>query len=132
MDRKTAFVRVLASALGVGLAANALAQLVAPLAWYGAVPGVTATGPFNAHFVRDIGCAYAAVGIALCVAAEIPSARRGVLYGTTLFYGFHALLHVADLTAGRLPPDHWLVDLPGVFLPAILFAVLCLPRFHRA
>ena len=125
--------RVLLWILGLSSLANALWMLVSPEGWYRNLPAeVPDTGPLNLHFVRDIGCAYAAVGIALCVAAEIPSARRGVLYGTTLFYGFHALLHVADLTAGRLPPDHWLVDLPGVFLPAILFAVLCLPRFHRA
>ena len=118
--------------IGLAGVANALWMLVDPEGWYRNLPAkVPDTGPFNAHFVRDIGCAYAAVGIAFCVAAEAPAARRGVLYGGALFYAFHALLHVADLLAGRLPGDHWLVDLPGVFAPAILLVVLCLPRFHR-
>ena len=41
----------------------------------------------------------------------------------------HAAIHVRDLVAGQLDADHWLIDLPGVFLPALLMAVLCLPRF---
>ena len=60
-----------------------------------------------------------------------PAARRhpGVLRATALFYSLHALVHVADLLAGRLAADHWLVDLPGVFVPAIGLAVLSLPRW---
>jgi hypothetical protein len=48
-----------------------------------------------------------------------------------LFLVLHALIHVADLVAGRLPGEHWLVDLPGVFVPAILILVLALPRWWR-
>lgn len=40
---------------GVALAANGIFMLVAPENWYFAVPGVTSTGPFNQHFLRDIG-----------------------------------------------------------------------------
>src|SRR5437016_5015568 len=81
------------------------------------------------HFVRDIGAAFLTLGVALWAAA--PAARRhpGVLRATALFYGLHALVHVADLLAGRLAADHWLVDLPGVFVPAIGLAVLSLPRW---
>jgi hypothetical protein len=125
--------RILLWIFGLGSLANAAWMLGDPEGWYLNLPArVPDTGPLNLHFVRDIGCAYAAIGIAFCVAAEVPAARRGVLYGGALFYGFHALLHVADILAGRLSADHWLVDLPGVFAPAILLGVLCLPRFHRA
>ena len=48
-------VRIVAMVLGVLLAANGVVMLFAGLWWYGVVPGVTATGPFNPHFVRDIG-----------------------------------------------------------------------------
>ncbi len=53
--------RWIAALLGGGLAVNALIQLALPLAWYDAVPGVPLTGPFNPHFVRDIGMAYLVV-----------------------------------------------------------------------
>ena len=39
----------------VFLSANGLFMLVAPMPWYNLVPGVTDTGFFNQHFIRDIG-----------------------------------------------------------------------------
>jgi hypothetical protein len=124
--------RALLWIFGLAGLGNAVWMLAEPEHWYRNLPArVPDTGPLNLHFVRDIGCAYAAVGIAFCVAAEVPGARRGALYVGALFYGFHALLHVADILAGRLPAEHWLVDLPGVFAPALVLVALCLPRFHR-
>src|SRR5437867_773722 len=89
-------------------------------------PAVPDTGPLNLHFVRDIGAAFTTIGVALCVAAVRPGARRGVLFGATLFFVLHAAVHVADLLTGRLAAGHWLIDLPGVFLPALLLVALCL------
>jgi hypothetical protein len=43
---------------GISLVANGVMMLAAAAGWYGAVPGVPDTGPFNPHFVRDIGAAY--------------------------------------------------------------------------
>jgi hypothetical protein len=54
-----------------------------------------------------------------------------VLLAATLFYGLHALVHLADLASGRLHADHWLIDFPGVFLPAIVLGLLCLPRWWK-
>jgi len=113
--------------------ANGLWMLAAPASWYHGLPaGVPDTGPLNVHFVRDIGAAFTTIGVALWLAA--PAARRhaGVLRATALFYGLHALVHVSDLCAGRLAAGHWLVDFPGVFLPAIVLGVLSLPRWWEA
>ena len=116
---------------GLASLGNGLWMLGDPEGWYRDLPArVPDTGSLNLHFVRDIGCSYAAVGVALCLAAEAPRARQGAVWAAALFYGFHALLHVADIVAGRLPAAHWLVDLPGVFAPAIVLAILALPRFQ--
>ena len=40
---------------GLFLFGNGLFMLLAPSTWYHFVPGVTHTGPFNQHFIRDIG-----------------------------------------------------------------------------
>lgn len=118
--------------LGLSNLANGLWMLLAPASWYHGLPaGVPDTGPLNVHFVRDIGAAFVTIGIGFCVAAARPVYRRGVLLGATLFYALHAGVHVADLLSGRLHADHWLVDLPGVFLPAIVLGVLCLPHWWQ-
>lgn len=49
--------------MGVAVGANGLLKLVAPEDWRSAVPGVTTTGPFNQHFVRDIGLVVLLAGI---------------------------------------------------------------------
>ena len=111
-------------------AGNGLWMLVAPESWYHHLPaGVPDTGPFNHHFVQDIGAAYATVGAAFAAAAARPVARRAVLSAAALFFTLHAAIHVVDLFTGRLDPGHWGLDLPGVFLPAIILLVLCLPRW---
>ena len=67
--------KILAFILGAGLAANGLFMLADPAAWYALVPGVPMTGPLNAHFVRDIGCAYLVAGAALAAFGAQPQAR---------------------------------------------------------
>jgi len=110
--------------------ANGLWMLIAPQGWYHDLPaGVPDTGPLNAHFVRDIGAAFFTIGVALFVASSRPAMRRPVLLFSTLFFVLHAAIHVHDLLAGQLHTGHWLIDLPGVFLPALVMVVLCLPRF---
>jgi hypothetical protein len=113
--------------------ANGVWMLFAPESWYYHLPaGVPDTGPFNHHFVQDIGAAYATVGVAFALAAVRPAYRPGVAVVAALFFTLHAAVHVADLFAGRLDSGHWLLDLPGVFVPAIILLVLCLPRWWRS
>ena len=105
--------------LGLLLAANGLFMLADPASWYAMVPGVPETGPFNPHFVRDIGAVYVVAGGALAVLAlderAVPAALAGALFLT-----LHALVHVADAIAGRLHTDHILSDLVTVFAPAVI------------
>ena len=64
--------------VGLGLLANGLTMLANPDAWYGLLPGVVQTGPFNPHFVRDIGAAYLVTGALSCGSRSIamPGRRR--------------------------------------------------------
>ena len=110
--------------LGVGLLANALWMLAGPMHWYEELPAaVPDTGPFNPHFVRDIGCAFFTAGFALVWAARRPALRFPLVASATLFLVAHALLHVYDTAVGNLPNDHWWLDAPGVYLPAVVLAV---------
>jgi len=100
---------------------NAAWMLVAPLHWYHELPAeVPDFGPFNPHFVRDIGCAFATIGFALVWAALAPRRRFTLAAVGTFFYVAHAVLHVFDTLREAVEPEHVLLDFPGVYLPAIV------------
>lgn len=93
-------------------------MLAAPGHWFARVPGVLDTGSLNAHFVRDVGCAYLALAVASALAARRPREGFSLLLVVSTFLSLHALLHVWDVATGRLPGSHLLVDAPGILLPA--------------
>jgi uncharacterized protein YjeT (DUF2065 family) len=107
---------VIAAILGLALVSNGLVMLLAPASWYSLVPGVAATGPFNPHFVRDIGAAYLVAGGALTAFAFEPRARAAA-QAAAVFLAVHALIHLWDAAAGREHAHQLLIDLPTVFLP---------------
>jgi len=117
--------------IGVGSVLNALWMLAAPEAWYEHLPAeVPDFGPFNIHFVRDIGCAYLAVGLALVWAARNSSVRFGLVGVAAIFYVAHSLLHVYDTARGHVDALHWLLDFPVIHLPAI-FLVFAARHFAK-
>ncbi len=101
--------------LGLLFALNGLCMLVVPQQWYDTVPGVAATGAFNAHFVRDIGVAYALCGLAFGLLAVRPDARPYALAGCAFLLA-HGGIHVFEVVTGLHDFAHLLVDLPGVLL----------------
>jgi len=118
---------------GVANLANAAWMLLDPAGWYATLPAaVPDTGPLNAHFVRDIGGAFAATGVALLWAAFRPGLRVPMLALASVFYVLHALIHVADTLAGRLPASHWLIDAPGVYVPALVMIAVTLTAARAA
>ena len=122
--------RRLAVILGIGLALNALWMFALPAAWYAAVPGVPQTGPFNPHFVRDIGAAYLVAAAALLSFAASAQARPAAQAGAA-FLTLHALVHLWDAAAGREQAHQFLLDLVFIFLPAVLAAWIAWPPQQR-
>lgn len=117
---------VLGTAIVVGILAfaNGVCMLLAPHAWYFAVPGVTMTGPFNQHFIRDIGMIFLLVGLAFLVGAAKAEARAW-LWGSAAFWlTGHALFHVWEVLAGLCGSGALVRDFPLVSLPAILALAL--------
>ena len=108
-------------------AVNAIWMLVSPATWYHDLPAaVPDTGPFNAHFVRDIGVAFVTLALAFGWAAFVPRWRTPLVVMGTVFLVGHALLHCVDTLRGALDSDHWLLDFPGVYLPAIALVAIAL------
>jgi len=105
--------------------ANGAWMLAVPVHWYEHLPAaVPDFGPLNEHFVRDIGAAFTVIGLGLAVAAVVPRWRVAACAAAAAFYGLHALVHVVDTLRGLVGPEHWLIDLPGVYVPAVLLAVV--------
>jgi hypothetical protein len=120
--------RSLAAVLTVMMAGNGLAMLFAGLWWYGAVPGVTATGPYNPHFVRDIGAAYLVVGASLAAFAWRPRAAWPAVAAAAGFLTLHAAVHVFDAACGTRPLQDVVRDFGGVYLPAVVTLVFALRK----
>lgn len=119
--------RILAALLALVLGANGWVMLFAGLRWYGAVPGVVTTGPYNPHFVKDIGAVYLVCAGALAWRAWRPAAGQAGLVAAAAFLVMHALIHVADAAVCGDPMAALIRDFPGVFVPALITAWLAWP-----
>lgn len=110
----------IAIVLGVLLLANGIFQLVSPEAWYWAVPGVPERGPYNQHFVRDIGIVYSLCGVGLIVGALYPVHRFPLWLAVAGWLLGHAVFHLWEVWVGICGQASLLEDFPGVTLPALL------------
>jgi hypothetical protein len=112
--------------LGVAMEANGVLMLVSPADWYMAVPGVTSTGPFNQHFVRDIGLIFLLLGSAFLVGAALPRSRVLLWAAPSIWLLGHALFHLWEVAVGICSPSVIPRDFPAVTLPAIIGILLTL------
>ena len=124
-----ALVPGLAAALGLLAIVNGGFMLVAPQPWYVAVPGVTTTGPFNQHFIRDIGLIFMLVGLAFVMGAVRREARLWLWGTATLWLFGHALFHIWEVLVGICGPGALARDFPAVSLPALIGLLLTLWAF---
>jgi hypothetical protein len=116
--------RAIAGVLGLGAAGNGAFMLAAGRTWYETIPDVVHTGPFNPHFVADIGAAYFAGGLAL-----VARAWRGRYWPAAMagagFFLLHALIHALDIAAGHSANP--INDAVLVIVPALLAFWTALP-----
>jgi branched-subunit amino acid ABC-type transport system permease component len=94
---------------------NGLAMMFASSAWWARVPGVSDTGPFNLHFVQDVGAAFLISGLALASRAWRPIYWPAAVAGSG-FLVAHALIHLLLIASGH--DHHAATDLATVILPA--------------
>ena len=111
---------------GLFLFGNGLFMLTVPRAWYYIVPGVTDTGSFNQHFIRDIGIIQLFLGVAFGIGMIRPERRIGLWAAATLWLIAHAVFHLWEVAVGMCSPSVILRDFPAVTLPAIIGVVLTL------
>lgn len=106
--------------MGLAALANGTFMLMSPSGWYFAVPGVTTTGPFNQHFVRDIGLVFLFVGAAFVIGAARTRFRVVLWAAASLWLAGHALFHLWEVAVGICGPSALARDFAAVSLPALL------------
>jgi hypothetical protein len=112
--------------LGIGAEANGIFMLISPANWYFAVPGVTTTGPFNQHFIRDIGFIFLFIGTSFLIGAVRPQFRTVLWAAPALWLSGHALFHFWEVAVGICGASALARDFPAVTLPAILGLLITL------
>ncbi len=127
-----AMVILLVAFNGLFLSSNGIFMLAAPLAWYDLVPGVTDTGFFNQHFVRDIGIIQLFLGLAFPIGLVRPAQRIGLWLAATLWLIAHALFHFWEVAVGICSVSVIPRDFPAVTLPALIGVALTLWAFRRS
>ena len=120
--------RYLAGLMALLLGANGVFMLIASLAWYDAVPGVPTTGPFNPHFIKDIGAIYVMCGLGLAWFALRPAAGWAAMAAAAAWLTMHAAIHVYDASCGSTPLSDVQRDFVGVYLFAAIPLALALTR----
>ena len=109
--------RSIAAVLAALMALNGSMMLFAGPSWYASVPGVSETGPYNPHFVQDIGAAFLIAGLALAARAWRAEYWPAAVAGPG-FLAAHALIHLVAIATGH--DHHAAVDLFAIVLPSAL------------
>ncbi len=105
--------------LGLLALANGVFMTAAPESWYWLVPGVPDRGPFNQHFVRDIGFIYLLIGAAFVIGAVYQRHQFQLWLMPTAWLFCHAVFHVWEVLVGICGPQSLIEDFAGVTLPAL-------------
>jgi hypothetical protein len=111
---------VIVAANSLFLLGNGLFMLIAPLKWYFFIPGVTTTGLYNQHFIRDIGIIQMFLGAAFGIGMFLPTIRFGAWAAATSWLIAHALFHIWEVAVGICGASALARDFPAVSLPALL------------
>ena len=104
---------------------NGSLMLFAGPSWYASVPGAAETGPYNLHFVQDIGAAFLIAGLALAARARRPWYWPAAVAGAG-FLAAHALIHLVAILSGH--DHHTGFDLVAVVLPSALALYSAFPN----
>jgi hypothetical protein len=93
---------------------------------------VTDTGPFNQHFVRDIGIINLFLAVAFVVGLIRPELRVVLWAAATLWLSAHAVFHLWEVAVGICSPSVIPRDFPAVHLPAIIGVALTIWAIRNA
>jgi hypothetical protein len=110
---------------GLSNLVNGVWMLASPAHWYINLPAdVPGSGPLNEHFVRDIGCIFFLLGVALLASIWKRDLRVSAMVAAAAFSTAHALVHVYDQARGLFTPEHLGFDIGPVYVSTLLLVAL--------
>lgn len=115
--------RGIAGLIGLMTLGNGGIMLADGAGWYAGVPGVTETGPYNPHFVADIGLAFIVAGTALLARAWRPAWWPAGVVGAAYLVA-HAGLHLLGLGQSH----HAAFEIALIVAPALAALWAALPE----
>jgi hypothetical protein len=112
-------IRTLLIGLGVIWTLTGIYIFVDPMGFYDMVPGLQMMGPFNMHFIRDVGLAFIASGSALVWGAYMK--MRALALAGIAWPSLHAMFHIQIWGHRGFPFDGiFAFDLAAVIAPPLL------------
>jgi len=109
--------RWIAAILAIFNIANGLTMLSASSQWWNSVPGISDTGPFNLHFVQDVGAAFLTAGMAPAARVWRPAWSPAAVAAAGFLVAY-ATIHLLMMTSGH--DRHATADIATVIVPAAL------------
>ena len=113
--------RWLLALLGLFHLFGGLWMLFAPENWYATIPGVPLEGPFNHHFIGDIGFAFIASGTGMLMALRSGVAAAAFALAGATWPTLHACFHVWEWLRDGLPSDPHILASTGIGVIVISF-----------
>lgn len=116
--------------LALGFACNGLLMLLAPAAWFQAMPVPVEKGVTPFYFIELLGMANLSVAPLFFWCARNLKRRKPVHLALTLYVVGFAVITAMEVAVQPVMPDSpsfWLPLLLGVFLPAAIMLVMALP-----
>lgn len=97
---------------------------ILPHDFYVNAPGVQATGPYNMHFIRDVGFAFLASSVA--IGYGIYASVKPVMMFGALWLLIHGIFHLTLwMVHGMHLDSAAMIDLALVSIPAVAIFALC-------
>ena len=112
--------------VGAASAINGAAMLADALRWFGSTPIVWRTGLPNAHFIRDVGWTYVAVGTVVMTGALRPRWTRPTIGLAIVWLAGHGVIHLGEVVTGVCSRAAFLSEWPIVWGPVAFLAVALL------
>ena len=111
--------------------ANGLIMLAAPLLWYQLTPGVVETGPFNSHFIRDIGLAFVGASCSALLIFSTQYKKFAIIAAPIIFIGGHGAFHLLEFFHHQTFAIDIARDMALIVIPSILFCTLLISHHSK-